>query len=426
MKIWDLEKDADGLLAFVMSGREEKRRDIRSAVVPIKEDVLRKGDGALREFARRWDGWDRDYPLKVDRDELARAATEISKADVAVLKGMIDNVKAYHKGQKPKGRLYRERGVTVREDWVPVERAMVYVPAGTAPYPSSLIMGTVPAQIAGVSEICVATPARNGVVNPYILAAAQLLGVKDLFRIGGAQAVYAFAYGTETVPPVDMIVGPGNAYVEEAKRDVYGRVGIDMLAGPTELIIVVAEPFSAEALAWDMFSQAEHDEMATVGLFASDMGLLGAVAEAMERLLPRTERREVIERALASNSFLVHFDDLGKALDAVNRIAPEHMEYIGPKDGEKAIRYPGIVYVGPDTTVALGDYYIGTNHVLPTSGAGRFTSGLSVDRFMRRRSVVRVTKAFVKAYGEGAMRLASIEGLFCHGQAIRSRKELER
>jgi histidinol dehydrogenase len=425
MKIWDLEKDYDSLLNFVMTRREEKKRDIRSSVEAIKGELAKNGDTALLNFSRRWDGWKTDYPLKVPFDEIVGADKQVPKADLAVLKGMISNVTAYHKGQKPKGRTYRERGVTVKEAWVPVERATIYVPAGTAPYPSSLVMGAVPAKIAGVNHISVATPARDGKVNPYILACAKLLGIKDVFRVGGAQAVYAFAYGTETIPRVDMIVGPGNAYVEEAKRDVYGRVGIDMLAGPTELIIVVTEPFSPEALAWDMFSQAEHDEMATVGLFSTDKKLLAAVVKTMERLLPGAERRTVIEKALQNNGFLVYFKDLERAVGAVNRIAPEHLEFIGQKGAERGILYPGIIYAGPNTTVALGDYYIGTNHILPTSGAGRFAAGLSVDRFMRRRSVVTVTKRFVQTFGEDAMRLASIEGLFAHSHAIRTRKELK-
>ncbi len=423
MKIWDLEQESEGLLGFVMKRREEKKRDIGTSVVAIKKELLARGDGALTDFARRWDGWEKDYPLKVSPDEIATRSAEVPKADLSILRGMIRNVTAYHKGQKPKGRTYRDRGVTVRESWVPVERAMVYVPAGTAPYPSSLIMGAVPAKIAGVRHISVATPARNGEVNPYILASAKLLGIEEVFRVGGAQAVYAFAYGTETVPQVDMIVGPGNAYVEEAKRDVYGRVGIDMLAGPTELIILAAEALSPEAVVWDMFSQAEHDEMATVGLFSSDKAFLDRVLEAAGRLLPKAERRSVIEKALNDNGFVVFFKDLAKALELIDRIAPEHMEYIGPAGGERRIRYPGIVYLGPDTTVALGDYYIGTNHVLPTGGAGRFTAGLCVDRFMRRRSLVRVTKGFVRDFGDDAMRLAAIEGLFAHRQAIGSRKE---
>jgi histidinol dehydrogenase len=301
---------------------------------------------------------------------------------------------------------------------------MVYVPGGTASYPSSLIMGVVPAQIASVKEICVATPAANGVVNPYICAAAMLLGIKDVYRIGGAQAVYAFAYAIGPVPKADIIVGPGNAFVEEAKRDVYGTVGIDMLAGPTELAILCTVEFSATALAWDMCSQAEHDEMATVGIFSPSKGHLKKVERALVEILPLNRRREVVGRALEQNGYLVRYGDVGKAIEAINTIAPEHMELIGDEEKEKEVLYPGIIYVGPHTMVSMGDYYIGTNHVLPTGGAGRFTGGLSVDRFTRRKVTVKTDKGFLEKYGDSAVRLSEIEGLFAHGEAIKVRKEL--
>jgi histidinol dehydrogenase len=337
---------------------------------------------------------------------------------------MIKNVTSYHKNQKRKNRTYKRKGLIVREEFVPLEGAMVYVPGGTAAYPSSLIMGVVPAQLAGVKEIFVATPAQNGKVNPYICAAATLLGVENIYRLGGAQAIYAFAYGIGSVPKVDIIVGPGNAYVEEAKKDVYGSVGIDMLAGPTELIILCTEPFSPKALSWDIFSQAEHDEMATVGLFSSSRSHLKEVEQSMKRLISENERKDVVRAALRSNGFLVYYKHLDKAIEAINRIAPEHMELIGNEQKAEKIYYPGIIYVGPHTTVAMGDYYIGTNHVLPTSGAGRFTGGLSVDRFTKRKVVVTIEKSFVEKYGDRAIRLSRIEGLFAHSEAIKARKEL--
>jgi histidinol dehydrogenase len=423
VKTWDLEREYKELLDFVTEGREQRKGDIKKAVECIREEFLAGGDRALVEFSRRWDGWEQAYPLKFREEELAESLSLIPRKDVAVLKGMVRNVTAYHRGQKWPKRIYKQKGLKVTEELIPVEKTLVYVPGGTAPYPSSLVMGTVPAQIAGVKHIAVATPAKNGVVNPYILACSHLLGIRDVYRIGGAQAIYAFSYGTGTIPKVDMIVGPGNAFVEEAKRDVYGRVGIDMLAGPTELIILCTESFSPDAIAWDLFSQAEHDEMATVGLFCPDRGQLNAVRTSMERLMGTNRRRAVIEKALEKNSFFVHYEDVEKAVAAINAIAPEHMELIGDERQAKEILYPGILYVGPYTTVAMGDYYIGTNHVLPTGGSGRFIGGLSVDRFMRRKVVVKIDREFLGAHGNQARRLAEIEGLFAHGEAIRIRKE---
>jgi histidinol dehydrogenase len=337
---------------------------------------------------------------------------------------MIENVISYHKNQKGKNRTYRRKGLVVREEFISLEKGMVYVPGGTAAYPSSLIMGVVPAQLAGVNEIYVTTPTQNGTVNPYITAAATLLDIKNIYRLGGAQAIYAFAYGIGTIPKVDIIVGPGNAYVEEAKRDVYGSVGIDMLAGPTELIILCTKPFSPKALSWDMFSQAEHDEMATVGLFSPSRDYLKKIDDYMKRFVSQNKRRDTIKKAFKNNGFLVFYKNVGKAIEAINRIAPEHMELIGDEKHAEKIKYPGIVYVGPHTTVAMGDYYIGTNHILPTGGAGRFTGGLSVDRFTKRKVIVRIDKSFVEKYGDKAARLARIEGLFAHSEAIRARKEL--
>jgi histidinol dehydrogenase len=423
MRIWDLEREYQDLLAFVLEGRDKKRGSIKGAVEALKGELFRKGERALVEFSLRWDRWDREYPLKVGAEELEAGARGVSKADLQILKGMIRNVTAYHRGQKPKGRTHKRKGLWARDSFVPMESALVYVPGGTAAYPSSLIMGVVPAQIAGVKEVIVTTPATGGTINPYTCAASQMLGVSEVYRIGGAQAIYAFSFGIG-VPKVDIIVGPGNAYVEEAKRDVYGKVGIDMLAGPTELLILCTEPFSPEAIARDMLSQAEHDELAMVGLFSSSRRHLGAVDKILKRLIPDSPRRKVMEKAIKENSFMAYYRDADKAIAAANAIAPEHMELIGDEALAEKILYPGILYLGPHTTVAMGDYCIGTNHVLPTAGAGRFTAGLSVDRFMRRKVVVKIEKEFLGACGNSAIRLSEIEGLYAHGEAVRARKEL--
>lgn len=424
MKIWNLEKEIDALTAFIIGRREKRKQDIRSAVESIKGELLAKGGKALIEFSRKWDGWREDHPLRLTENEIHEGASKIEKKELTALKEMIKNVVSYHRQQKGHNRTYRRKGLVVREEFVPVERALVYVPGGKASYPSSLIMGVVPAQLAGVKNISVTTPAVNGVVNPYVAACCALLGVRDVYRIGGAQAIYAFSYGIGGIPRVDMIVGPGNAYVEEAKRDVYGRVGIDMLAGPTELIILCTEPFSPEVLAWDMLSQAEHDEMAMVGLFSPSKEHLYNVLRSIEKLISLNKRRDVIEKALRENGFLIHYKDVDKAIEVVNMVAPEHMELIGDEREERKVFYPGIVYLGPNTPVAMGDYYIGTNHVLPTGGAGRFTGGLSVETFTKRKVLVKIDKQFLRRYADNAIILSEIEGLFAHGEAIKARKEL--
>lgn len=424
MRIWDLENEYGKFISFVLKGRENKKKNVRSAVEAIKSEILERKESALRGLSQKWDRWDKDYPLKLSERELRTSASKVDSRDMAVLKGMIENVTSYHKNQKGKNRTYKRKGLVVREEFVSLERAAVYVPGGTAAYPSSLIMGVVPAKLAGVREIFVTTPTVNGAINPYVSAAALLLGINNVYRLGGAQAIYAFAYGIGTVPKADIIVGPGNAYVEEAKRDVYGSVGIDMLAGPTELIILATKPFSTKALSWDMFSQAEHDEMATVGLFSASRDHLQEIDNYIKRYIVRNERRDTVKKALKNNGFLVFYKNIEKAAEAINRIAPEHLEFIGAERDAERIKYPGIVYVGPHTTVAMGDYYIGTNHVLPTGGAGRFTGGLSVDRFTKRRVIVTIDKSFVEKYGEKAARLARIEGLFAHSEAIKARKEL--
>jgi histidinol dehydrogenase len=424
MKVWHLDRDYEEFIASVVSAKEKKKAGVKGIVEGIKNTLLAQGESAFCDFGKRFDGWTKDYSLKVDKRELKDLAATLTKEDERVLKGMIENVSRFHRSQKQRVRKYRRGGLTVTEEAVPVERSLVYVPGGKAPYPSSLVMGVVPARIAGVREVYVTTPSHDGAINPYIAAAALLLDIDGLYRIGGAQAIYGFTYGLAGLPKVDMIVGPGNAFVEEAKRDVYGEVGIDMLAGPSELIILAAGSFSPTVLAWDLFSQAEHDEMAMVGLFSPSQDDIYELLRAMERLMVQNKRRSIIEKSLGANGFLVHYTDLDQAISAIDRIAPEHLEVVGNESVAGRINYSGVTYVGDHTCVAMGDYYIGTNHVLPTGSAGRFSSGLSVDRFTKRKVLVKIDKSFLAKYGEKAARLAEIEGFYAHSEAIRVRKEL--
>ena len=400
MKIWHLEKEYDAFIAAITSAREERKAGVRDRVQAIRAEVLEKGEEALISYARQFDGWTQDYPLKVSRDDLERAASTLGKEDERTLKGMIENVTLFHRSQKRRQRTYRRQGLKVVERSVPVERALVYVPGGKAPYPSSLVMGAVPARIAGVKEIYATTPANSGSLNPFIAAAALLLDITGVYRIGGAQAIYAFAYGVAGAPKVDMIVGPGNAYVEEAKRDVYGRVGIDMLAGPSELVILATERFPPAILAWDLFSQAEHDEMATSGLFSFKGGAVRCVAVHGAPYLFKQEARYRRERSFSANGFLVHYTNVENAVAAIDTMAPEHVEVVGDEAVAEKIRYAGITYVGPYTCVSMGDYYIGTNHVLPTGGAGRFSSGPSVERFTKRQVLVKIEGSFFGSTGK--------------------------
>jgi histidinol dehydrogenase len=424
MRVWHLDREYDEFIAAVTSAKEKRKAGVKDAVEGIKSEVLRRGEQAIVDYGWKFDGWGNDYPLKVSREELEEAASSVTRKDRSVLKGMIKNVSRFHRSQRSRPRTYKRKGLLVTEDAVPVEKALVYVPGGTAPYPSSLVMGVVPAKIAGVSEIYATTPAHDGRINPYIAAAALMLEIKDLYRAGGAQAIYGFAYGIGGLPKVDMIVGPGNAYVEEAKRDVYGQVGIDMLAGPSELIVLAAQAFPPNILAWDLFSQAEHDEMAMVGLFSPSLDDLYGLLKNMERLASLNKRRHIVEGSLGANGFLVHYAGVEQAIEAIDRIAPEHLEVIGDESVAGRIRYSGITYVGAHTCVAMGDYYIGTNHVLPTGGAGRFSSGLSVERFTKKKVLVKIDGTFMRKYGEKAARLAEIEGLYAHSEAIKARKEL--
>jgi len=426
MKVWKLEKERDRLLDFILKTRLKTKVDVRRIVATIRDEIIATKDEAIKRLSYKYDNWDRDYSLKIPQEEIEEASRKIGKKDISILKGMINNVRLFHLGQGAKKRKYKRKGLSVVEDYIPIEKALIYVPGGRASYPSSLIMAAVPAQIAGVKHIYVTTPTPYGNLNPYVAATLLLLGIHDVYRIGGAQAIYAFSFGLGTIPKVDIVVGPGNAFVDEAKRDVYGYVGIDMLAGPSELIILVTKDVSPEIIARDLFSQAEHDDMATVGLFSNSKTIIKDVMKHMERLMIINERRDIIEKAIKANSFFVYFRDIEKAIDFINIIAPEHMEFIGDENLADKILYPGIIYIGEMTPVAIGDYYIGTNHILPTGGAGRFTAGLSVDTFKRRRVKVKTDHIFFERFGEKAERLARIEGLFAHAEAIKARKGVKR
>ncbi|MCS7280407.1 MAG: histidinol dehydrogenase [Desulfobacterota bacterium] len=422
MKIWELEKDKDELVALLNEVRFKRKEEVRKEVLEIKKRVEKEKERALIELSKRFDGWDREYSLKLTVEEIRDSLRKVKEEDILLLKRMAQRVRAYHEDKKNDRRLFRRKGLLVEEDYVAIEKLLIYAPGGKASYPSSLIMAAVPALIAGVKEIYVTSPAPKGEVNPYLCAAAEVLGITNVYRVGGAQAIFAFALGLGEIPKVDMIVGPGNAYVEEAKRECFGLVGLDTIAGPSELLILVKEPVFPDLVAKDMLSQAEHDEMALVWLLCRDRRYIEEVISHLSSYSQRAQRKDIIEKVLERNAFFVHYASEERAIETINRIAPEHLEVIGDVNVEK-ILYPGIIYLGITTPTALGDYYIGTNHILPTGGSGRFLGGLSVETFKRKRVMVKCDLDFILKHGKHAERLAEIEGLECHKEAIRARKE---
>ncbi len=425
MKIWQLEREYDQLFLSVFDLRSKKSRKIRPKVLKIKEMIEKDKERAILELCKKYDGWDKEYPFQLTREEIREGAKSVNSYDLKVLRGMVERVRECHRQRKYGKKVINRGGLRVEEDYVPVEKVLIYAPGGKASYPSSLIMAAVPAQLAHVKEIHVTSPSPGGRVNPYILACAEILGIENVYRLGGAQAIFSFAMGVGGVPKVDMIVGPGNAYVEEAKRECFGSVGIDTIAGPSELLILATEPLFPEIIAKDLLSQAEHDEMAVLWLFSPDVEHIKDVISHLEINLQRSKRKGIMSKVVSERTFFVHYNSRETAISAINRLAPEHLQIIGDKDLKEKVFYSGITYVGISTPTALGDYYIGTNHILPTGGSGRFLGGLSVESFRRKRIAVEVDFSFIERYGSQAERIAEIEGLFCHKEAIRARKEMK-
>jgi len=391
----------------------------------IVQDVRYKGDEALFHYTKLLDHVDlTPKNLMVSEEEFQAAERSVNPDVVASLKKAADNIFSYHEEQKPRSWMtYRAHGSILGQEVLPLSRVGIYVPGGTAAYPSSVLMNAIPAKVAGVGELIMVVPTPGGERTPLVLAAAALAGVDRMFTIGGAQAIGALAYGTETVPRVDKIVGPGNAYVAAAKRRVFGRVGIDMVAGPSEILIVCDGQTDPDWIAMDLFSQAEHDELAQAMLLCPDLGYLDRVAASIERLLPAMPRRDTIFAALENRGALIAVRDLEEACELVNRIAPEHLE-LALTDADiwvDRIRHAGAIFIGSYACEALGDYCAGPNHVLPTSGSARFSSPLGVYDFQKRSSLIRVSPAAARTLGAVAATLADGEGLAAHAASARYR-----
>jgi len=397
---------------------------VAMAVRKIIADVRRRGDAAVLHYTEQFDRLRlRPNEMRVGTDEVARAYDTADPAVVASLRYAAARIHAFHERQKKKGWSIKKGGVYLAQRIHPIDRVGLYVPGGTAAYPSSVLMNAIPARVAGVPQVVICSPAPNGAINPHLLVAADIAGVSEIYRIGGVQAVAAMAYGTETVPAVDKIVGPGNAYVAEAKRQVFGRVGIDMIAGPSELLLIADEAANPVYVACDLLSQAEHDTGAVVVFLTTSRKLVVEVKKEMKAQLTGLPRKSIASAALKRHGITFVVPSIEKAIEMANSIAPEHLSIFvaDPFACLDRICHAGSVFLGEMTPQALGDYVAGPNHVLPTGGTARFSSPLSVDDFVKKGSVICYSKAALQAAGPHLIHLAEAEGLSAHANMIRVR-----
>ena len=418
--------DFEARLAELLAYESVQDPTVEATVAAILADVRARGDAAVLEYTRRFDRASADSAaaLEVPRAELRRARARVPAASRIALETAARRVRAYHRKQLAASWRYRERaGIVLGQRVTALDRVGIYVPGGKASYPSSVIMNAVPARVAGVREVIMAAPAPDGERNDLVLAAAAICGVDRVFCVGGAQAIAALAYGTATIPAVDKIVGPGNVYVAAAKRRVFGVVGIDMIAGPSEVVVVCDGSTDADWVAMDLFAQAEHDELAQAILITPDARFIEAVAASMTRQLAALPRSEVIAAALSRRGALIRVRNLDEACRLVNRIAPEHLE-LSVREPDKLlpkVRHAGAIFLGPYSSEALGDYCAGPNHVLPTSRTARFSSPLGVYDFQKRSSVIRVSREAAHGLGAVAATLARGEGLVAHAKSAEYR-----
>jgi histidinol dehydrogenase len=399
---------------------------VEAVVTEILEGVRARGDAALIEYTARFDRWS---PRSADELEVpaaqARAALEaLKRAERDALEVAAARIRAYHERQRqPSWRVRESDGTELGQQVTPLDRVGLYVPGGKAAYPSSVLMSAVAAKVAGVPELVMVTPTPDGVLHGPVLAAARLAGVDRILRIGGAQAIGALAFGTAAVAAVDKIVGPGNAYVAAAKRRVFGRVGIDMVAGPSEVLVIADSSANPDWVAMDLFSQAEHDEVAQAILLTPDAAMIERVAQSMRRQIAALPRRAIVEASLAARGALVRVRDLAEACEIANRIAPEHLELAvaDPEAILPRIRHAGAIFLGHHASESLGDYCAGPNHVLPTSRTARFSSALGVYDFQKRSSIIAVSAAGARTLGKVAATLARAEGLEAHARSAELR-----
>lgn len=420
------QSDFDSALAKLLAWDDSVDHQVNESVRHILHEVKTRGDAAVLEFTEKFDRLSIGTvaELEMDQARLTKALDAIPADQRVALEKAADRIRDYHERQNQQSWQYEDQdGTVLGQKVTPLDRAGLYVPGGKAAYPSSVLMNAIPAKVAGVSEVVMVVPTPDGVVNDMVLAAAAIAGVDRVFTVGGAQAVAALAYGTETIPAVDKIVGPGNIFVATAKREVFGTVGIDMIAGPSEILVICDGKTDPDWIAMDLFSQAEHDEQAQSILISPDAAFLDAVEASVNKLLPTMERADIIAESMGTRAALIHVADLSEAAAVSNRIAPEHLELSveDPQSLVEEIRHAGAIFMGRYTAEALGDYCAGPNHVLPTSGTARFSSPLGVYDFQKRSSIIGFSASGADRMGRVASVLARGEGLTAHARSAEYR-----
>ena len=396
--------------------------DVSAVVSSIIKSVRATGDKALAELTHKYDGVDlTKTAARVNRDERDKLAQKAPSEQIEALKLAADRIRDFHQRQKPTNLSYTDDlGVKLGYRWTPVDRAGLYVPGGRAAYPSSLLMAAIPARVAGVESLTMTVPTPNGEISPLVMAAAQIVDIEEIYKVGGAQAIAAMAYGTESISPVDVIVGPGNAFVAEAKRQLFGKVGIDMVAGPSEILVISDQHQNPNWIASDLLSQCEHDPSAQAILISPDSSLLKAVKKAISDQLVTLTTQETAKKSWQSHGALIEARDLNHAAELSNRLAPEHLELAvqEPEGLFEKIRHAGSVFLGAYTPEPLGDYLAGPNHILPTERTARFASGLGVHTFMKRTTFLGANSVSFSALSDGTRTLAQAEGLPAHAASI--------
>ena len=409
----------DAQLNSLTSWDNSSNQEINDSVKKIIDDVIQNGDKSVLDYTQKFDSVDATSlsDLVISKERLKESFDNLDEEQKKALSTAADRIKSYHQKQIQESWSYTEEdGTVLGQKVIPIERTGLYVPGGEAAYPSSVLMNAIPAKVAGVEELVMVVPTPNGLVNELVLAAAYLAEVDLVFTIGGAQAIAALAYGTETIPKVDKIVGPGNIYVATAKRQVFGQVGIDMIAGPSEILIICDGKTNPDWIAMDLFSQSEHDEDAQAILLCPDQDFLSQVEQSINKLLPSMDRRDIIRTSLMNRGALILTKDINEAIQISNEIAPEHLELsvANPESIVDKIKHAGSIFMGKYSSEALGDYCAGTNHVLPTSSTARFSSPLGVYDFTKRSSIIMASKEGANKLGKTASTLAFGEGLQAH------------
>ena len=425
-KLSSQQKDFNIKLSSLLSWESVSNKDVANTVEEIINTIRSKGDKALIDYSIKFDSVKAKSmtDLMISQEELEKSFNDLNTEQKNAITIAAERIKEYHLKQNQQSWSYTEEdGTLLGQKITPLDRVGLYVPGGKASYPSSVLMNAIPAKVAGVKELIMVVPTPNGTTNQLVLAAAYISGIDMVFTIGGAQAIAALAYGTESVPKVDKIVGPGNVYVASAKRAVFGQVGIDMIAGPSEILIICDGNTDPDWIAMDLFSQAEHDEVAQSILLCPDKAFIDEVEKSIEKLLPSMDRKDIIESSLKNRGALIHTKDMDEAINISNSIAPEHLELSveNPETLLDSIKHAGAIFIGKYTCEALGDYCAGPNHVLPTSGTARFSSPLGVYDFQKKSSLIMVSNESANTLGKVAATLADVEGLQAHALSAKYR-----